>query len=220
MTKAFITQRVALFIKLIEPARFIVLAFFRVVAAEQAVVKLVVIANNQAGIGVVAHVFVLHAVVFKQVANHAKQECGVRARANWRVEIGHGGATVETWVNHHHGSVIFGLRFNHPLEAHRMRFRRVAAHDQHHVGVFDIHPVIGHRAAAKGWRQRRNGRPVAQSRLAVDGDHAQAAGKFTVEDPGFITGSGGTEHAGRGPAINGQPVGVLLNKVRVAVVFH
>jgi hypothetical protein len=29
----------------------------------------------------------------------------------------------------------------------------IAAHDQHHVGVLDVDPAIGHRPASKRWSQ-------------------------------------------------------------------
>ncbi|MNT53270.1 hypothetical protein D3C72_1903510 [compost metagenome] len=101
-----------------------------------------------------------------------------------------------------------------------MGFRGVTAHDQHHVGVFNINPVIGHRPATKGGCQGGNGWTVAQTCLTVDRHHAQRAGKFSVENTGFIAGRRRTEHARGCPAVDRQPLGVLFDKVGVTIRFH
>ena len=167
-----------------------------------------------------ANIVVLNAIVFQQIVNHAEQESGIRSRTDGRIEIGHGGATVKARIDHHHGGVIFRLCFNDPLKAHRVSLGGVAAHDQHHVGIFNVHPVVGHRTATKGGCQRGDGRPVAQACLAIDSDHPEAAGKFAVENAGLITGGRGAEHAGGGPAVDGLPLRIFFNKVRVTVIFH
>ena len=54
-------------------------------------------------------------------------------------------------------TIILALRFSlgldRPLEAAGMVLGRIAAHDQHHVGVLDVDPAIGHRPASECWSQ-------------------------------------------------------------------
>ena len=157
MRQCFITQGITLFVKLIEPARFIVLALFIVIATEQAVVELIVITDNQAGVGVMAHIVVLHLVVFEQITDYTEQECGVGTRAYWRIQIGDGGTTVKTRVDYHHGGVVFSLRFDYPFKAYRMCLSGITAHNKHYVGIFNIDPVVGHRTTSKRWCKSSNG---------------------------------------------------------------
>ncbi|MNR52539.1 hypothetical protein D3C85_1724000 [compost metagenome] len=82
MTQRLDAQGVPLLVQLVEPARFVVLTFFGVVPAEQTVIKGVVIANNQAGVGVGAHVFVLNGVMFDQIADGTEQKGGVGTGAD------------------------------------------------------------------------------------------------------------------------------------------
>ncbi|MNZ52605.1 hypothetical protein D3C78_704560 [compost metagenome] len=220
VAERIVTLYVALLVQLIEPARFIVLTLFGVIAAEQTVIERIVVADNQAGVGIGADVFVLDGVMRDQIANSPQQKRSVRPGANRRIQIGHRRTAVKARIDHHHRGVVFGLRFNDPFKADRMGLRRVAAHDQHHVGVFNINPVIGHRPATKGRCQGRNGWTMAQTRLTVDCHHAQRAGKFSVENTGFITGRRRTEHARSCPAVNRQPLGVLFDKVGVTIRFH
>jgi hypothetical protein len=35
----------------------------------------------------------------------------------------------------------------------RLRFGWIAAHDQHHVGVLDVDPAVGHGPASERWSQ-------------------------------------------------------------------
>jgi hypothetical protein len=34
-----------------------------------------------------------------------------------------------------------------------MVFRRIAAHDQQHVGILHVDPAVGHRPASESWSQ-------------------------------------------------------------------
>ncbi|MNC31369.1 hypothetical protein D3C75_796880 [compost metagenome] len=188
VAEAQVALGVAFFVELVGPGAAVVAALVLVVAAEQAVVEVVVLAHDQAGVGVVAHVLVLDLVVADQVIDHAHQEGHVGAGADRRVDVGHCSTAVEARVNDDDLGAVANLRLDHPFEAHRVRFGRVAAHDQHHVGVFDIDPVIGHRATAEGRRQGRDGRGVADAGLAVGAENAQRAGKALVERAGFAAG--------------------------------
>ncbi len=71
----------------------------------------------------------------------------------WQKQVGNRGCPREPRINNDQFCIAIALRFDHPLEAARVILRRVAAHDQHHVGVLDIHPAVRHRAPAKRWSQ-------------------------------------------------------------------
>jgi len=49
--------------------------------------------------------------------------------------------------------IAVAFRFDHPLKSAGMVLGRIAAHDQHHVGVLDIDPAVGHRPASESWSQ-------------------------------------------------------------------
>src|SRR5690606_19383090 len=142
------------------------------------------------------------------------------AGADRRIEVGDRGGAVEARVHHHHVGVVAGLGFHDPLEAHRVGFGRVAAHHQDDVGVLDVDPVVGHRAASERRRQAGHRRAVAQARLVLQVHHAQAAGELHVEHAGLVAGRRRAEEAGGGPAIDPLALGVPLDEVGVAVVLH
>ena len=150
--QGFVLFREAFLIELIMPAFFVVGFFRRIKSTEQPVVKFIVFTHQQAGVGVFTDVFSLNFIVRDQVVDHTQQERGVRPGADWRIDIGHGGAAVETRIDDDDFGIIFGFRLNHPFEPDRVRFCGVSAHNQNDVGVFDIDPVVGHRAATKAWR--------------------------------------------------------------------
>ncbi len=188
VAKAIVTARVAIFIQLILPAAAIVLARFGVVAAKQPVFKAVAVADDQSGIGKGAHVLLLDLVMLQQIVNHAHQEGNVAARTQRRIEIGHRRRAVKARVDHNHLRIIVRFCLVHPFKANRMRFGWVATHDQHHIGVFDVVPVVGHRAAAEARCKGGKSWAVAQHGLVLQRDDTQCAGKFMVEQPGFIAG--------------------------------
>ena len=49
--------------------------------------------------------------------------------------------------------VAVALGLDRPLESAGMVLGRIAAHDQHHVGVLDVDPAVGHRPASESWSQ-------------------------------------------------------------------
>ena len=61
--------------------------------------------------------------------------------------------TIHRLSGEHRNLIADALGFHNPLEPTRMVFRRVPAHNQHHVGVFDIYPAIGHCTASERWSQ-------------------------------------------------------------------
>jgi hypothetical protein len=93
------------------------------------------------------------AVVFNRIANQATQKGDIRGYAQLAKEIGDTGSARKARIYHNHFCVARAFGLDSPLEAAGMVFRRVAAHDQHHVGILDIDPAIGHCAPAVCWSQ-------------------------------------------------------------------
>ena len=207
-------------VELVHPFAAFVLLLGRVKAAEQALLEGVAVAHDQRRVGVGAHVFMMDTVVGDQVMDHAHQEGDVGTGANGRENVSHGRAAVEARVDDDDFGAIADLGFDHPLETYRVRFSRVTAHDQHHVGVLDVDPIVGHGAPAQRRRKCRYRRGVTQPCLAVDAQHAQRTGKTLIQKTGFITGSRRAQHARGQPAVNGHAVSILLNEVGIAVIFH
>ena len=85
--------------------------------------------------------------------NQTAEEGNVSAHANLAEEIGDGSGARETRIDNDHFGVAIALGFDGPLESAGMILRRIPAHDEHHVGVLDIDPAVGHCAPAKRWSQ-------------------------------------------------------------------
>jgi hypothetical protein len=68
-------------------------------------------------------------------------------------QIGNRSGSRETRVHHDHLGIAIAFGFDRPLEAARMVLGRVSTHDQHHVGVLDVDPAVGHRSAPESWSQ-------------------------------------------------------------------
>src|SRR3977135_3141104 len=73
------------------------------------------------------------------------------------------------------------LAGQHVLERHRMRLGRIAAHDDHGLGVADVVVAVGHRAVAPGIGHARDGRRVANARLVIGVVGAPAGGDLRSE---------------------------------------
>ena len=178
VAERFIAFGVAVFIELVVPGRFIVLAFFRIVAAEQPLFEGKIIPHQQAGIGVMLNVLGIDLIVFDQVQQHARQEGNVGTGTNRRIDIGHRRGTRKARVDDDQRGVVIVFRLHRPAETHRMGFGGVTAHHHHDVGVFDIHPVVGHRTATKCWSKTCYRWSVSDARLVVYRQHTQRSHKF------------------------------------------
>ena len=89
------------------------------------------------------------------------------------------------------------LAFEHVLQRHRMRFGRVAAQDQHGLGVADIVEAVGHRAVAPGIGQAGDGGGMADARCVIDVVGAPERRQL-AEDVGILVGEfGGAEPVDR-----------------------
>ncbi len=161
-------DRVAVRADLVFPGRTVVVPLVRIVAGEQAILEVEPLADDVARVGVRLHVLMLDLVVLQQIAGHAVQERDVRALADRAVVIGDGRRARESRINHDQARVVLDLGFDHPLEAAWMRFGGVAAHHDDDVGVLDVHPKIGHRAAAESWSQTGYRGAVSDTGLIVE----------------------------------------------------
>ena len=65
------------------PARAIVALLLGIVAGEKTVGEAVVVADDPRGVGVLAHVLFLNAVMFERIVDHATDEGDVGARAQF-----------------------------------------------------------------------------------------------------------------------------------------
>ena len=190
--QCFIAHRIAVFVELIVPRGLVVLAFFRVIAAEQPVVEGKVIPHQQVCVGVVLNVFRVNFVVFDQVQQYAGQERNVRAGADRRIDIGHRSRARKARIDDDQRRIVVVFRFHRPAESHWMGFSGVTAHYHHDVSVFDINPVVGHRTATKCWSKTCYRWSVSDARLVINRQHAERAHKFLRQHAGFITGRRGT----------------------------
>ena len=107
-----------------------------------------------------------------------------------------------------------------PLESARMVLGRIAAHDQHHVGVLDVDPAVGHRPASERWPQTGDRGAVSNPGLVFQVADPQAAHRLDDEIIEFV-GIGAA--AGEGDAsqrLTVWPLRVLLDERRVAGLLH
>src|SRR5690606_40211352 len=117
------------------PGRLVVLARFFVVAGIQAVFEVEVFPNNVGKVGVIAHILVLHLVVFQQVADDPAQEHDVGAGSDGRVEVGHGRGTGEARTDRDQLRLVVRLGFSNPLKPARGALGGFAAQDRYYTGV-------------------------------------------------------------------------------------
>ena len=67
------------------------------------------------------------------------------------------GRARQAWVDHDHVGTVQFLAGQYVLQRHRMCLGRIAAHDDHGLGVADVVVAVGHRAIAPGVGDARNG---------------------------------------------------------------
>ena len=161
----------SLVVQFVVPRRLVVRSLLFVVACEEPVLEGETFLHDEAGVRIVPHVFVLQRVLFQQVTDHAVEKSDVRARPDRRVIVRNRGCTGEARINDDELSAVFDLRFDHPFEAARVGFGRIAAHHDHNIGVLDILPGVGHRATTECWGQTGHRRSVSDARLIVEDHH-------------------------------------------------
>ena len=175
-------------IELVLPGALVVLARFRIVAAEypvQILRQLELGMDQERGVGVLPHV--LHVVVagvllhiVQDVLDHAVDKGDVRPGTQRRIDMRLGGRPRETRV--HADQLCPALNSpGHPLKGDGVILRGIAADDHDPVGVAQINPVIGHRAAPKCLGQTGHSGGVSYSRLVFYVLHPQGPHELGVQ---------------------------------------
>ena len=109
--------------------------------------------HNKSRVRVVQEVIFRDAIVLDGIVDDSAEESDIAARAKLAEQIRDRCGAGKARVDHDHFRVASALGFDGPLETAGVVFGRIPAHDQHHVGVFDVHPPIGHGPASEGWSQ-------------------------------------------------------------------
>ena len=220
MLQSLVDLGVAVRPHLVSPGASVVLAVRRIVAREQAVLELVARAHDQGRVGVSPDVLVLYLVVTQQVVDHPAQEGDVRAGANRRIEVRHRCRAVEAGVHYDECGMVVCLGLGDPFEAAGVCLGGIAAHDDDDVGVLDVNPMVGHRAATERRGQTGHRRTVSDPRLVVEAQQPGAANDLVGDPAGFVARGGGGEEACGRPAVDDAAVTVFGNEVLVPVVLH
>ncbi len=108
------------------------------------------------------------------------------AGADLHEHVGHRGGAREARIHHDHLGVALALGFDRPFESAGMVFGRIAAHDQHHVGVLDVDPAIGHRTASERGPQTGDRGAVSNPGLVFQVADPQAAHGFDDQVVEFV----------------------------------
>ena len=109
-------------------------------------------------------------VVSQRVVDQATEKRDVRAGADGHVEIGNRRRAVEPRIDGDELRLPRALGFHDEAETDGMVFSRVAAHDQHDVGVGDVGPAVCHGPAAKRGGQTGHRGAVSKPGLIFVGD--------------------------------------------------
>jgi hypothetical protein len=152
---------------LVAPARLVVRALGFVVAAEEAVVVLVVGLGQERHVGVHLDVVEMDLVVAEQVVDDPGQEGDVGAHADRCIDVGQRRAAREARVDDDELGLACLHGLGHPLETAGVRFGGIAAHDENEVGILDVVPRIRHRSTSKRRAQTGHRRCVSDTRLCI-----------------------------------------------------
>ena len=121
--------------------------------------------HDEGSVRVVDEVIVRDAAVLDRVVDQPAEERDIAAGTNLEEEIGVRRGPREARIDDDHFGVALQFGFNRPFEAARVVLRRIAAHDQHHVGVLDVDPAVRHRAASECGPQTGDRWPVSNPGL-------------------------------------------------------
>ncbi len=166
------------------PVGLVVLPFLGVVSRKKAVFEFILATDYKAGVGVMGCVFLMVLFVADDIVHHPAQKGDVRARPQRRINIRFCGCAGKARIHADEGGPLFhGLR--NPLHGDGMVFRRIGSHDQDAVGVANVDPVVGHRAASERLCQSRNSGAVSDTSLVFDIDQTQGA-HDGLEYPAFL----------------------------------
>ena len=180
MLERGIAPRLSLPVQRIRPARAVVAALLGIVAGEKTVGKAVVVADDPGGVGVLAHVFLLDAVMLDGIVDHAADEGDVGSRAQFGEHVRYRAGAIETRVDVQDiGAALLGSR--QPIHCDGMVLRRVSAHDQDDIGVQHVDPMVGHRSPTERGRQTGDRGAVSEPGLVLDVHQAEGPHEFHEE---------------------------------------
>src|SRR4030095_9680814 len=113
----------------ISPKRAIIATALRIITREKTVFEAVARADDPGGIGVLAYVLLLNAIMFDGIVDHAADEGDVGARAQFGEYVGDRAGAIETRIDVQDiGAALLGAR--QPVHRDGVIFRRISAHDQ------------------------------------------------------------------------------------------
>ncbi len=116
------------------PLRFVIRSGFRIKPGEDAILELVILANDERSVGVITHVVEEVAFVLNNILNHTAENGDIRTGTKRNVLVGTGGGTRVPRINMNDLSALV-LRFQSPFEGNGMVFGSVAAHYQNTITV-------------------------------------------------------------------------------------
>ncbi len=160
------------------PAGFVVFSLPRIVTGKQAFFEIVVRVYQKRRVRIILDLFVLNFVVRKQIIDQAAEKCNVRAGTYGRIIIRYRRRPVETGIDDNQFGLIMRLGFRHPFKTARVGFGSIAAHNQHQIGIFNVDPVIGHRAATERRGKTCHRRCVSDACLVIETKHPRTADNF------------------------------------------
>src|SRR6202140_1277171 len=203
------------------PGGFVVHLLFRIEPGVEAIVgEFKSFSNDEGGVGVVDEVTLGDAVVFDGVANYAAQEGDVGTGADLHIHVRVCGGAGQARIDNDGFRVAVNFGFNCPFEAAGMVLGGIAAHDQHHVGVLDVDPAIGHCAASEGGPQTGDRWAVSNAGLVFQVADPQAAHTFYDEIIKFVGVGAAAGEGNAFAAIDSVAGSVLLDKCVVARLLH
>ena len=145
--------------------------------------------------------------VLEDVPEHPPDHRDVGAGADAHILGGMRGGAGEARLDDDEVRPVELLALDQVLQRHRMRFRRIAAHDDHGLGVADVVVAVGHRAVAPGIGHARDRGRMADARLVVDVVGAPERGELAVEIGALVGELGGAQPVDRirRPTSRGSP---------------
>ena len=177
-------------------------------------VELEVRTKQAGGVRVVQDVFLLIKLVLQDVVDQTAVEGKVRTRTDARIDVGSGGRAGVARVDHDPRGALVLSAFN-PTGGERMVFDVVRTDRHDDVGVGEVAPVARHGAAPERRSKAGHGRGVADARLVVDREHAEASRKLLHEPAFLVVELGGAETCDAVAAVD-RHVAFLLDEGGVA----
>ena len=205
---------------LVGPGLVVILVGLGVVAREVAGfrIELEVRVDQARGVRVVLDVLILPEVVGEDVVHHAAEEGDVGTRADAGEEVSLSGGTGVAGINHDPGAALTLSAFD-VAGGKRVGLNAVRADRHDDVGVFDVAPVGGHGAAAKGRGKASRGGGVAGAGLVIDLNGAKRTAEL-LHEPGFFRLQLGSADGGHAVVAVHEDAVFVFNEVFVTGLLH